>query len=138
MPTTNWPPLVWLPLTSFSRASAGGQLEHPSEVNSSTSTVFCADALPAINARITKVTIFRLSIRSLRAHETHARLESYKYLHIGVPVAHILVKRRLGQRESLLQAFTELGLTGQQRRRLCRKLRVVLVPGHQPGGGQHR
>src|SRR5271156_3602617 len=113
MPTTNSPPLVWLPFTSFSSASAGGQLEQPSDVNSSTSTAFCANPLPVISNRITKVTIFRLFISFLRAHETHAWLESYKQLHIRVPVAHILVESRLGQRKSLLQALAELGLTGQ-------------------------
>src|SRR5882757_3804115 len=133
MPTTNCPPLVWLPFTSFSRASAGGQLEHPSEVNSSTSTAFCANAPVAISARIANDTIFRLSMSSLRAHETHARLESYKRLHIRVPVAHFLVKSRLGQGESLLQAFAELGLTGHQRRGRRRKLRVILAPRHQAG-----
>src|SRR5882757_5349337 len=138
MPTTNCPPLVWLPFTSFSRASAGGQLEHPSEVNSSTSTAFCASALVAISARIANATIFRLSMSSLRAHKTHARLESYKPLHIRVPVAHFLVKRGLGQGKSLLQAFTELGFTGQKRGGGRRKLRIILAPGQQPGAGQRR
>src|SRR5260370_8181997 len=96
MPTTNCPPLVWLPFTSFSRASAGGQLEHPSEVNSSTSTAFCANAPVAISARIANVTIFRLSMSSLRAHETHARLESYKHPHTPLPLPHFPLKSRLG------------------------------------------
>src|ERR1700679_3212440 len=50
MPTTSWSPLVRVPFTWRSKASAGGQLEHPSEVNSSTSTTFCAGAPPAICA----------------------------------------------------------------------------------------
>jgi hypothetical protein len=39
MPTINCPALVFVPSICRSNASAGGQLEHPSEVKSSTSTI---------------------------------------------------------------------------------------------------
>src|SRR5450432_2516009 len=40
MPTIHWPAAVRVPLICLRRASAGGQLEQPSEVKSSTRTTF--------------------------------------------------------------------------------------------------
>src|SRR3984957_7575039 len=137
MPTTNCPALVWLPFTCLSNASAGGQLEHPADVNSSTSTVFCASALAVISARTIPAAIVLLRMHFSVEMRRTCRVEGYKNLHIGVAVAHILVEGWLGQRESLLQAGAELSLACQQRR--CRGRKVFfLAQNHQPIRGQSR
>src|ERR1700722_12949228 len=137
MPTTNCPALVWLPFTCLSNASAGGQLEHPADVNSSTSTVFCASALAVISARTIPTAIVLLRMHFSVGMRRTCGVESYKNLHIGVAVPHILVERRLGQLESLLQAVAELRLARQQG--WCRRSKVLfLAQGREPGSGQSR
>src|ERR1700735_1375568 len=129
MPTIKPPSGVTVPFTCRSNASAGGQLEHPSEVNSSTSTVFWADILTAMSTMATPAAtvLTRLYIDSPAAHETHLRAGR---LHIGMAGAHFLIEGRLGERKRLLQAFPELSLPGHQGRGRGGKL-LVLVQGRE-------
>src|ERR1700678_4498140 len=118
MPTTNWSPAVRLPFTCRSKASAGGQLEHPSEVNSSISTTFGAGPSTAVCAcRATvsamaipaKIRLYmdpsaarktRIPAEELHPHQwpvlTHPLRAHFPraHLHVGMSGAHLLIKCR--------------------------------------------
>ncbi len=137
MPTIHCPPLVWVPFTCLSNASAGGQLEHPSDVNSSTSTALLRHGRlrPAAPCAMPAAILLScLYISPSAAHETHMQAGSYilvcpariSSLKVGLVSAKACCRRARNSASRAISAGVAAANV------------FLLAQGHQPGGGQHR